>query len=66
MLEVKNNKEENILVMSQAAYDSLSPEQQKKLSAFAKIVTVSIPTIEQAGGGSVRCMMAELFLEPKE
>lgn len=65
MLEVKNRNGENILVMSQAAYDSLSPEQQKKLSAFAEVVTVSIPTIEQAGGGSVRCMMAEVFLDPK-
>jgi hypothetical protein len=65
MLEVQNNAGENILVMSQAAYNSLTQEQQQKLSGFAKLLTVSIPTIEQAGGGSVRCMMAEVFLESK-
>jgi hypothetical protein len=66
MLEVKNANGENVLVLSQAAYDSLSKEQQQKLAGFAKLLTVSIPTIEQAGGGSVRCMMAEVFLKEQD
>lgn len=66
MLEVKNQAGENIVVLSQSAHDSLTAEQQKKLAGFAKMLTVSIPTIEQAGGGSVRCMMAEVFLDKKD
>ena len=65
MLEVKNGKGENILVLSQAAFDSLRKEQKQMLEAFAQLLPVAIPTIEQTEGGSVRCMMAEIFLERK-
>jgi hypothetical protein len=65
MLEVKNTKGENILVLSQTAYDSLRKEQKEMLEAFAKLLPISVPTIEKVEGGSVRCMMAELFLEKK-
>jgi hypothetical protein len=65
MLEVKNTKGENILVLSQTAYDSLRKEQKEMLEAFAKLLPIPVPTIEKVEGGSVRCMMAELFLEKK-
>lgn len=65
MLEVKNTKGENILVLSQTACDSLRKEQKEMLEAFAKLLPISVPTIEKVEGGSVRCMMAELFLEKK-
>lgn len=66
MLEVINNKEENILVLSQSAYNSLRKEQKQMLEAYARLLPVAVPTIEQVEGGSVRCMMAEVFLEKKQ
>lgn len=65
MLEVKNNNGENILVMSQAAFNSLRKEQKTMLEGYAKLLPVAVPTIEAVEGGSVRCMMAEIFLTPK-
>jgi hypothetical protein len=65
MLQVKNNKGEKFLVMSKTAHDSLYEDQREKLSSRNKLLTVSIPTIEKIEGGSVRCMMAEIFLEKK-
>lgn len=61
MLQVNDGKE-NKLVMSQAAYDSLNPEQIEQIKKFDNILIPNIPTIEKLGGGSVRCMMAEIFL----
>ena len=61
MLQLKNDKEEKFLVMSQTAYDSLTEEQIKRLENFNKLLVISVPTIEQNGGGSVRCMIAEVF-----
>lgn len=63
MLPVKNKKGETILVMSQTAHDSLSREQRQMLEAYASLLPIGVPTIEQVEGGSVRCMMAEIFLE---
>jgi len=63
MLQVKNNKGEKFLVMSQTAFDSLNEQQKEELSARSKLLPIPIPIIEQTEGGSVRCMMAEIFLE---
>ncbi len=63
MLEVKNKKGEKFLVMGQTAFDSLRKEQKQMLEAYAKLLPIAVPTIEQVEGGSVRCMMAEVFLE---
>lgn len=63
MLEVKNKKGESILVLSRSAFNSLRKEQKEMLEAYAKLLPVAVPTIEQVEGGSVRCMMAEVFLE---
>lgn len=61
MLQVKAN-EEPLLVMSQSAFDSLSDDQRNRLEAKTKILSSSLSTIEKNGGGSARCMMAEVFL----
>jgi hypothetical protein len=65
MLQVKNNKGENFLVMSQTAYNSLKKEQLRMLEAYSELLPIAVPTIEKIGGGSVRCMIAELFLEKR-
>lgn len=62
MLEVYNDKGESLIVMSQAAWQSLDDEQKEVLSSFSKPVYADISTIEKNGGGSVRCMMAEVGL----
>ena len=65
MLLVKNSNDENILVMSQTAFDSLRKEQKQMLEAYAILLPVAVPTIEKVEGGSVRCMMAEIFLKKR-
>lgn len=65
MLQVKNVKGEKLLVMSQTAYDSLYDDQKEELSSWGILLPIPIPVIEQIEGGSVRCMMAEIFLEKK-
>ncbi len=67
MLQVCNDKGNKILVMSQTAYNSLIPQQIERLKLYNEyILTADIPTIENYGGGSVRCMMAEVYLSKKE
>jgi hypothetical protein len=62
MLQVVNNKGQKILVMSHQAYESLYDEQADELESFNPILYASLNTIETNGGGSARCMMAEVFL----
>lgn len=50
----------SLLIMSATAYNSLKPNQIEKLEAFSKIEIFNIPTIEYYGGGSIRCMLAEV------
>jgi len=61
MLCLKNKQGQNMFVMSLTAYDSLEQQQLKALSKNQTLLAIPIPTIEKIGGGSVRCMMAELF-----
>lgn len=56
-----NTPDGSIMVMSTQAYHSLKPDQINKISNYSKIVHSDIPVIEKYGGGSVRCMMAEVF-----
>ncbi|MEO6610837.1 MAG: arginine deiminase-related protein [Chitinophagaceae bacterium] len=65
MLQVKNIKGEKFLILSQAAYNSLRKEQKQMLEAYSTLLPIAVPTIEEVEGGSVRCMMAEVFLEKK-
>ena len=62
MLEVRGANEKRYLVMSAAAHQSLSPKQIEQLEQHAEILSSSLDTIEACGGGSARCMMAEIFL----
>jgi hypothetical protein len=62
MLQVKNAANERLLLMSKTAYDSLTPEQITRLEKYNRIMYFDISTIEQHGGGRVRCMLAENFL----
>ncbi len=66
MLEVKNTRQEHFLVMSQTAYEALRKEQKQMLEAYATLLPIPVPVIESVEGGSVRCMMAEIFLEKKQ
>jgi hypothetical protein len=66
MLEVQNQRGEKLLLMSQSAFDVLSREQKELLGSFAKLLSFAVPTIEEVEGGSVRCMIAEIFLDRKE
>ncbi|WP_034057403.1 citrulline utilization hydrolase CtlX [Lacinutrix jangbogonensis] len=62
MLQVKGKDDKLYLIMSQAAYDSLAETQIKSIEKHCEILSSSLDTIEACGGGSARCMMAEVFL----
>ena len=62
MLQVKSKNGEPILVMSATAKKCLTPDQLSKLMGYCKIVAPEISVIEINGGGSARCMMAEIFI----
>ena len=61
MLQVKNGEGKKFLVMSSTAYNSLNSDQIEKLESYNELIVPKVPTIEKYGGGSVRCMMAEIF-----
>ncbi len=65
MLQVENIAGNQFLIMSTQAYNSLTEEQINLLTSFNPIIHSSLHTIEQNGGGSARCMMAEIFLPLK-
>lgn len=62
MLQVENDKREKLLVMSSQAYEALTIEQVQELNKFNRIIHSPLTTIETNGGGSARCMMAEVHL----
>lgn len=66
MLQLQNKNGEKILVMSAQAHASLTTEQINELKTFNKIVYADLTSIETNGGGSARCMIAEVFLKPAE
>jgi len=65
MLQVIENNDERYVVMSNSAYQSLNKQQITQLEKHGKLLYSSLDTIEACGGGSARCMMAEVFL-PKQ
>lgn len=62
MLQVNNNEGVTFLVMSQTAYKSLNAEQVIAIEKYSEIIYSDLNTIEVNGGGSARCMLAEVFL----
>ena len=62
MLQVLDRNNNYVLIMSESAYNVLTPTQKNIINKYAKIVFSSLNTIETYGGGSARCMMAEVFL----
>jgi hypothetical protein len=61
MLELQNKTGDKLIIMSESARAALAPDQVRKLEGHGTLVPCPIPTIELIGGGSVRCMIAELF-----
>jgi hypothetical protein len=66
VLELRSSAGEPVLAASERAWNALTGEQQDGLGSLARVVTASIPTIESVGGGSLRCMIAEIFLLPSD
>lgn len=66
MLQVENKSGQRYLVMSSQAYNALTPAQVKELESYNPIIHSDLTTIETNGGGSARCMMAEVFLPLKK
>ncbi len=66
MIQVKNNFAVLFTVLSKTAFDSLSDEQKHILSFHTNLLPVNIYTIETIGGGSARCMIAEIFSERRK
>lgn len=62
MLQVMNGDGEKLLIMSSQAFKCLTKEQVERLEKYNRIIHAPLDNIEMAGGGSARCMMAEVFL----
>jgi hypothetical protein len=65
MLQLQSNSGESLLVMSETAFSSLTKAQLEILERYCKLIHSPLNTIETNGGGSARCMMAEVFLPVK-
>ena len=61
MLELRSTEGKKLLVMSATARKSLTPEQNRELSKTYRLLSPQLETIETNGGGSARCMLAEIF-----
>ncbi|MDJ1505984.1 citrulline utilization hydrolase CtlX [Xanthocytophaga agilis] len=64
MLQLRTRKGERLLVMSSQAYQALLPDQLRRLEKYTQITYTNLNTIERNGGGSARCMIAEVHLAP--
>jgi hypothetical protein len=62
LLQVNGKNEERFLIMSETAFESLTQSQKSQISNHCQIISSPLETIETCGGGSARCMMAEVFL----
>jgi hypothetical protein len=62
MLALQSKTGKDILVLSQSAFNVLTPVQRINIERYCELLPLSINTIETVGGGSARCMIAEIFL----
>lgn len=60
IIELRSTRGEPLIAMSRTAWDGFTPAQRRTIEGLATPVVADIPTIERVGGGSVRCMIAEL------
>lgn len=65
MLALKNKQNKKLLVLSRSAFDSLNDDQKRIIDNYCEMIPLDIKTIETVGGGSARCMIAEIFLPKK-
>ena len=65
MIELEVPHKKNILVMSQSAFNSLKSSQKNALEQYCELFPINVATIEKIRGGSVRCMISEIFLTKK-
>ena len=65
ILEIKNNQNTPLIVMSTNAFEAFDKNQIKSLEKYGDIIHSPLNTIEKYGGGSARCMIAEVFLPKK-
>ena len=65
VLEIQNKKQESLLIMSSSAYNSLTFSQIEIINKYMRIIHSPLNIIESFGGGSARCMIAEIFLQEK-
>lgn len=61
IIQLRSKNGDHKIIMSQGAFDAFLPSQREILKKYGKLVPVSLPTIESVGGGSARCMTAEVF-----
>lgn len=61
ILELRSGKGEAVIVMSSTALNDFTQAQRERLSRYGRLLGVDIDTIERIGGGSARCMLAEVF-----
>jgi len=66
ILELRSKNNDKLIVMSSRAYQYFTLAQKTELEKFGKLVPVDIHTIETIGGGSARCMIAEVFYSSKQ
>jgi len=62
ILNIRNEAGESLIVMSESAFNGFTDAQREQLSRYGRLISNPIPTIETIGGGSCRCMLAEVFL----
>lgn len=65
-LEVLDKDGNKKLILSKKAFNSLLKEQKDEIEKYCEIIKIDVSTIEECGGGSIRCMLAEIFLPQKK
>ncbi|GAB4093363.1 citrulline utilization hydrolase CtlX [Flaviaesturariibacter terrae] len=65
LLQLQNRSGSRLIVVSETALAAFRPQTRARLEQYGTLLPVSVPTIEQVNGGSVRCMLCEIFLQPK-
>lgn len=66
LLELRGTDDEPVIVISKTACHALDDQQRARLQRFGRLLEVDIATVERVGGGSARCMLAEIFLPRRD